>query len=106
MNDPFDHDYPGYAIDRAAMRHSELRRYPEIQPDVIARHYLSLIAVAQNLNYVLKCRSYRVPDVSDPADVQTVDDLIARFVQQIKDAHLRDFGLPLEWPQSSTPPSL
>lgn len=89
---------PRIAQNRAEIKRDQLSHYPEIQPDVIARHYLSLAAVAQHLAEMVKAKSYLyAPEAEKSPAAKATDETIALFVRQIKDAHLRDFGIPLEW---------
>lgn len=70
--------------------HQRLARYPELQPEAIARHYLYHAALARDLLELTRFRRYR----GDHPDVAA---LIERITSQLKAAHRRDLGLELEW---------
>lgn len=62
-------------------------RYRE---ETIARHYLSLVKLAQQLDYLIQARERQIAN-------DDTDSAIAYLVGTIKEAHLKDFGIELEW---------
>lgn len=76
---------------QAAMRRDLLARHPGMHADAIASHYLALAATAATLKELVNAHRYAAkPDAS-------LEALMERATQQIRSAHLRDFGLALEW---------
>lgn len=80
----------------------KLTKYPAAQAETIARHYVSLAALATNLLRIIEAKRFGA--------TEPVDALIADQIDIIKEAHARDFGIELEWPIShpntpSSPPT-
>jgi hypothetical protein len=75
-----------------AMQFSTLQRHPHLQPERIARHYLSHASIAEQ---ILKAEQMRRGQchVSNPQLDQMVDSLISI----IKANHRLDFGIELCW---------
>jgi len=71
-----------------AVQFSTLQRHPHLQPERIARHYLSHASIAEQ---ILKAEQMR--HVSNPQLDQMVDSLISI----IKANHRLDFGIELCW---------
>ncbi len=76
------------------MRAYNLGEHPEIQAEIIARHYASLATVALNLLQLIEARRYLENAVE-------MDKCIEFFVEQIKTHHWQDLGIKLEWPLTS-----
>ena len=74
-----------------ARTYAWLSQYPSVQEEAIVRHYSSLAALAFDLRELMRKREYGGMSPQ-------LNDLIARQVTMIKDAHRRDLGLTLEWP--------
>lgn len=79
----------------AAMTHDRLARNPEQQAEAIAYHYTRLAALSLNLLELVKIRKYGGTSVS-------TSEVIRMVMEDIREAHLKDLGIPLEWKQDNT----
>lgn len=71
-----------------------LRDCPDMQAEQIANHYTKLALLAMDLRKCVEIRRYA--DLHGWA-LDNADAMIARMVQEIKQQHWYDFGIPLEW---------
>lgn len=74
------------------MRFCTLGDNPDLQPEIIARHYASLAITALNLLQLIEAKRYS----EQPAEL---DKCIKLCLNQIKSAHWQDLGLELAWPK-------
>lgn len=72
-------------------KHRTLALHPHLQPQQIAEHYLKLATVAMELKILC-----RFPDSGE------LDKVKKHLVDTIKETHLSDFGIPLEWDTPDT----
>ena len=77
-------------INEAGIRYDQLVKYPEAQAETILRHYAAHAKIAMDTLQILNA-SRCAPDK------KVTDELINYAVQQIKNNHIADFGIPLEW---------
>lgn len=70
---------------------------PLVQEELIADHYVAQAQLAMQLKQLIKLRKRE--------GTGDFDEVIRYGVAQIKQAHLRDFGIPLEWPDVTSPTS-
>lgn len=76
---------------KAERRKKELGSYPQMRAQAIARHYTSVAAMAGRLDGLVRSAQLT------PEPPKEVTDAIDDLTNQIKEAHLRDLGLPLKW---------
>lgn len=98
-------DRPMNATDRLleAHRHHVLEKLTpseDMQNRAIARHYLRVFTLARDLQAMIHLRDQIPPDGS----LKKSDEMIEALASQIREAHLADFGLPLEWVDRSEAP--
>jgi len=74
--------------------YQRLHDHPWAHAGAIARHYASLAKAAEELHWLTERKKGAWP----PDSHVYIDAAIAHLVVQIKQRHLTDFGLPLEWP--------
>jgi hypothetical protein len=67
-----------------------LARYPELQAEALAHHYTRVASLAILLEELTKIRRLDGPD-------KDTDKVIGFIMEDIKEAHLKDLGIPLEW---------
>ena len=79
----------------AAMTYDRLARNPEQQAEAIAYHYTRLAALAIHLQELAKIQRLYGPD----KDTGTA---IGFIMEDIREAHLKDLGIPLEWKADDT----
>jgi uncharacterized protein YukJ len=80
-----------FELIKLLQRRHLLGQYPNTQAEAVARHYCSMIHIALDLkNMVELKRSSHGPE-------KDLDDLIAITLMKIKEAHLTDLGIALEW---------
>lgn len=72
----------------AESRRAYLTTFPAHQAQTIAGHYLSAAGTAHHLAILVENRA---------GGMKGLDEVIASMTEEIKAAHLRDFGLALEW---------
>lgn len=70
--------------------HLRLARCPEAQAEAIAYHYTRLAALSIDLLELVKIRKYGGSSVSTGEAIRMV-------MEDIREAHLKDLGIPLEW---------
>jgi hypothetical protein len=78
-----------------AIAQDRLSGHPRQQEDAIAEHYASLMSQSRDLYELARRRRYGPPNAE-------IDACIAHLVGVVKRAHLRAFGIPLEWSHEST----
>ncbi len=74
-----------------ALAYERLKRLPEMQAEIIAKHYAAHATLALTLLKLIQARRY-----SDNPSVFNSE--IAYCMNQIKRNHQYDFGIELEWP--------
>jgi len=80
-----------------AERYAALARWPICQPEAIANHYLSHLAIAKQLDKAIKMARHGEGFVA-------CNELIEYEIALIKTNHLCDLGIALEWPRKGDEP--
>ena len=70
-----------------------LARNPEAQAEAIAHHYTRLAALSVNLLELVKIRRQYPLRYGG----ELTDGTIKMIMEDIREAHLKDLGIPLEW---------
>jgi len=78
---------------RAELARHRFYQNPEQEPEAIARHYVAHAMLALQLLEMIRFRQYG-PD-------EDLDCMILTLTKQIKENHLHDFGIKLEWHPNS-----
>ena len=87
-------------VDREGMEQAQaygaLSKFgPAYQAEVIAKHYLAYATMAKQLHLVVEMYQRNPGPILESA--------INFLVERIKQGHLADFGIPLEWPTKYQP---
>ena len=80
---------------QAEMVNEAMCRDPIYQAEAIAKHYLSHVVIAKELMALLNLRERNRQ--SSAVDMDSVDQLIQRLVDEIKRNHLYSLGIKLDW---------
>lgn len=82
----------------AAMTHDRLARNPEQQAEAVAHHYTRLAALSMNLLELVNIRRQYPLRYGG----ELTDKAIETLMEAIREAHLKDLGIPLEWKTDDT----
>lgn len=79
----------------AAMTYDRLARNPELQAEAIVHHYTRMAALSMSLLELVKIRRVYGSGIMTDATIEFLS-------ADIREAHLKDLGIPLEWKMDET----